>query len=149
MKICIICQKDVEGKPAIPVKEDQIIGTIRAVKQFFHIAANNELYVCEDDVQVHLERRKSFERSLIFFGVLAAIVVLLLIGNMLLSGRFDIFAFISAFVIGAFILLFALVFKYAPAIEKTPSLVGKPSLPLELEELDKEEKPKEKKVRKR
>jgi len=141
MKVCIVCQKDVEGKSAVAIKEDLIIRTIRAIKQFFHIATNNELYVCEDDIPVHEQKRKSFERSLLFFGVLGAVVVLLLIGNLFLSGNFDPLAILSAFIIGAFVLLFALVFKYAPALEKTQEVVGgKPSLPPELEELEKTEK---------
>ena len=117
MRVCIVCQKDVTGKPAKPVKEDSIIRFIRVVKQTFRVAANNELYVCDEDLPAHLQRRRSFERSIIIFGVLAAIVVVLLIGTILLSGRFDIWAMFSALIIGLFILLFVFVFKYAPAIE--------------------------------
>ncbi len=138
MKVCIVCQKDISGKSAVPVKEDIIIRTIRSFKQFFHIATNNELFVCSDDVPVHEERRKSFERSMIFFGVLSAIVVLLLVGTLLLSGRFDIFAFISAILIGIFILLLSIVFKYSPAIETGIDFGRgrKPVLPKELEAIE-------------
>jgi predicted nucleic acid-binding Zn ribbon protein len=135
MKVCIVCQKDISGKNAVTVKEDSIIRAIRTFKQFFHIAANNELYVCSDDIQVHEKRRGEFERSMIFFGVLSALVVIVLIGTLLLSGRFDIFAFISAIVRGVFILLLSVVFKYSPALEKDIDLGGgrKPLLPKELE----------------
>jgi uncharacterized membrane protein len=138
MKVCIICQKDIAGKSAVPIKEDAIIKTIRSFKQFFHIAANNELYVCADDMIVHEERRKSFERSMIFFGVISSIVVILLIGTLLLSGRFDIFAFVSAILIGIFILLLSIVFKYSPAVEKDIDLGEgrKPVLPKELEQIE-------------
>jgi hypothetical protein len=140
MKVCIVCEKDVEGKSAVPIKEDAIIRTIRGVKQFFRIAANNELYVCEDDIPKHMEKRRGFERSLIFFGVLAALVVILLAGSLVLSGHFDIVAFLFAIVLGLLILVFAVVFKYAPAIEQGPAVVGgKPRLPDELKELDEEE----------
>lgn len=136
MRICIVCQKEVAGKSAYPVKEDFIIRTIRGFKQTFRVAANNELYVCEDDLEAHREKRKSFEHSLIFFGVLSAAVVILLIGTILFSGRFDIFAILSAIIIGFFILLFAVVFKYAPAMEKVPSREGRPVLPEELEKFE-------------
>jgi len=143
MKICIVCQKDVEGKPAVPVKEDMIIKGIRTVKQFLHIAANNELYVCEDDIPAQQQRRRGFERDLIFFGVLAAVAVVLFVATSLMFGRFDIMAFIYALVIGFFIIMFAVVFRYAPATEKTPGTISerpKPAqLPAELKELEKAE----------
>jgi len=136
MKVCIVCQKDVSGKSAKPIKEDNIIRLIRALKQTFRIAANNELYVCEDDLAVHLQRRRSFERSMILFGVLSAIVVVLLIGTMLLSGRFEIWAVFSALIVGVFILLLAFVFRYAPAVEGVSSEEKKPPLPEELKPLE-------------
>ncbi len=144
MRICIVCQKDVEGKSAVPVKDDAIIRSIRKVKSAFNIAQNNELYVCEDDIPVHDKRRKEFERSLVLFGVLAAVVVILLVLTIIMSGRFDIFAFISAILIGLFILLFAIVFKYAPALDKGPGegpKAGKPKLPEALEEIESKGKP--------
>jgi len=150
MRICIVCQKGVEGKSAVAVKEDAVIRAIRGVKQAFRIAANNELYVCEEDIPKHREKRREFERSLLFFGVLAAVVVILLVALVLLSGRFDAAALLSALVIGVLILLFAIVFKYAPAMEKEPEVVGaipesgeaeesrgkKPPLPESLRELE-------------
>jgi|GEM_PF-1001448 len=141
MKVCIVCEKDVEGKSAVPIKEDAIIRTIRGVKQFFKIAQGNELYVCEADIQKHMEKRRGFERSLIFFGVLAALVILLLVGSLLLSGHFDIIAFLFAIVLGLLILVFAVVFKYAPGLDQGPAMVGrKPPLPAGLEELEEGEK---------
>jgi hypothetical protein len=142
MKICIVCQKDMEGKPTVPVRDDAIIRSIRKVKQSLNMAQNNELCVCEDDVPAHEKRRKEFERSLVLFGVLAAMVVILLVATLLLSGRFDIVAFLSAVLIGVFILLFAIVFKYAPALDRPDEARGKkPKLPEELEEIEEKEKP--------
>ncbi len=119
MKICISCQKDVAGMRAVKVKEDRIIKLIRRIKQLFRIAAGNELYVCEDDISKHQERRKAFEKSMLFFGILAAIAVLLFLSSIVLSGNFSPFAILSAFLVGGFILMFALIFKYAPAMEGT------------------------------
>jgi len=144
MRVCIVCQKDVSGKNAKPIKEDNIIRLIRALKQTFRIAANNELYVCEDDLPVHLQRRRSFERSMILFGVLSAIVVVLLLGTMLLSGRFEIWAVFSALIVGVFILLLAFVFRYAPAVEGVSSEEKKPPLPEELKPLEETGKAKQK-----
>ncbi len=143
MRICIVCQKDMEGKPVVPIKEDAIIRTIRKVKQSLNMAQNNELCVCEADVPAHEKRRKEFERSLVLFGVLAAVVVVLLVATLLMSGRFDIFAFLSAIVIGLCILLFAILFKYAPALEQGPGEAKgkKPKLPKELEDIEKKEQP--------
>jgi hypothetical protein len=137
-KKCIVCEKDMSGKKCHRVQEDHIIRTIRGFKQFFRIAANNELVVCEDDMDKHLEKRKSFEKSMIFIGVLSAAVVILLIGAILLSGRFDVFAILSAFLIGGFIVLFGILFKYAPALEERPGAHGekKASIPEEFEPLE-------------
>jgi len=142
---CIVCEKDMSGKKSYKVKEDRIIDTIRGFKQFFGIAQNNELCVCEDDLDKHLEKRRSFEKSMIFIGVLSAAVVILLVGAIVLSGRIDIFAIVSAFLIGGFIILFFLLFKYAPDLMENPQArgEGKPSAP-ELTEEGKETKTKNK-----
>ena len=147
MRVCIVCQKDMAGKKATPIREDFIIKSIRKVKQTVNLATNNELYVCDDDMEEHKKKRKSFERSMIFFGVLAAAVVILLLGTILLSGRLDIFAIISAFVIGAFILLFSIVFKYAPNIDEGAIKVGKPAAPVGLNKIS--QKPEIKRAKKK
>ncbi|MBU0591819.1 hypothetical protein KKF81_01925 [Candidatus Micrarchaeota archaeon] len=116
MKVCVFCQENVDGKNAIPVKEDRIIRIIRKVKKALNIAQLNELYVCEDDLKKHKERRKTFEKSMLFASVLAGVIVLIMIGALVLSGRFDIGALVSAFIIGAFVLILP-IFRYAPALE--------------------------------
>jgi Ca2+/Na+ antiporter len=100
--------------------------------------------VCEDDVPVHEKRRKEFERSLVLFGVLAAVVVILLVLTIIMSGHLDFFALLSAILIGLFILLFAIVFKYAPALDRGPGegpKVGKPKLPEALADMESKGKP--------
>jgi hypothetical protein len=121
MKICIFCEKDVEGKEAVRVKEDQIIRSIRRVKKALRIAQMNELYVCKDDVKKHMERRRSFERAMLLASILAGIVILLFISTLILSGKFDLGSFLMVLVIAAFILVFPLPFKYAPALEGVQS----------------------------
>lgn len=124
MKICIACQANVEGKQAVPIKEDRIIRVIRAIKRLFGVAQMNELYVCQTDLPKHAERRRSFERTMLFASIFAGIMVLLIIYSfisaLLGSGRFDLWAPVSAVVV-AFFLLSLPLFRYTPAIE-TPKV---------------------------
>ncbi len=126
MKVCIICHKDVSGKKAIRVKEDNVIKSIRSIKRVLNIAKNNELYVCEEDMGEHSKRRKSFEKSMLFFGVIAGLVVIVFGGLLLLSGNFDLGSLVSLLLLGALLLLFSVIFKFVPAVESTkPTVVKK------------------------
>ncbi|MBU0532371.1 hypothetical protein KKB44_02655 [Candidatus Micrarchaeota archaeon] len=118
MKICIACQKNIEGMKAVRVKEDRIIKTIRSIKTLLRIAQMNELYVCESDLPEHKNRRRSFEKSILFASVLAGLLVVVVLVALILSGRFDVWAIISAFIIGTFVLALPL-FKYTPSVEET------------------------------
>jgi hypothetical protein len=131
MKVCILCHKNVAGSRAVKVKEDRVIRVIRKIKQLLRVAAGNELYVCEEDISKQVERRRSFEKNMLFFGILATLVVLLFLASVVMSGTLNLWVIVSAFFMGAFILLFALVFKYVPAIENTtPVMVpGIPATP--------------------
>ena len=119
MKVCITCQQSVEGKKAVPVKEDRVIRAIRAIKKALRIAQMNELYVCEADIKKHLDHRRAFEKMMLFASVLAGLIVVLLIGLLVLSGRFDLWAMFSSLVIAGFVLMLPL-FRYAPALEASP-----------------------------
>ena len=125
MKVCIYTQESVEGKKAIPVKEDRIIQVIRDIKKTFGIAQMNELYVSEDHVKEHVKRRKSFERSMLFVSVFAGLIVILALFSMVYSQRIDAWAIMSAFMIAAFLLVLPL-FKYSPALQwEEPKVIGK------------------------
>ena len=119
MKVCITCQQGVEGKRAVRVKEDRVIRAIRAIKKALRIAQMNELYVCEADIRKHLDHRRSFEKMMLFASVLAGLIVVLLIGLLVLSGRFDLWAMFSSLIIAGFVLSLPL-FRYAPALEDSP-----------------------------
>lgn len=126
MRVCIICHKEVGGKKAVKVREDNVIRGIRRIKKVLRIAKNNELYVCEDCLEEHTSRRRSFEKSMLFFGIIAALVILVFGGLLLISGRFDIGSFVSLLILGALLLSFSIIFKFVPAIESTkPVLVKK------------------------
>lgn len=119
MKVCIVCQKDVEGRKAVRVKEDRIIQTIRKVKQALKIAQNNELYVCEEDIKTHQERRRGYERNVLLAAVLAGIIIVLLIFTLIVSGKFNPWTFLAGIVLCLVILAFPF-FRYSPALEGMP-----------------------------
>src|SRR5512143_1078798 len=124
MKVCISCQTDVSAKTAYPIREDRIIKVIRAVKKALGIAQMNELYVCKDCLPKHNERRKSFEKSMLFASVFAGLVLVILLATIILSARFDAWAVVSAFIV------VLPVFKYAPAVEAPPEpAVPVPAIP--------------------
>ena len=127
MKVCIACQADVEGKQAVPIKEDRIIRVIRAIKRVFGVAQMNELYVCQADLPKHAERRRSFERTMLFASIFAGIMVLLIlysiVTTLLGSGHFDLWAPVSAIVVAFFVLTLPL-FRYTPAIELRMAPMG-------------------------
>ncbi len=124
MRICIYTQKSVDGQLAIPVQDDRVIKTIRAVKKFFGIAQMNQLYVSVPHLEEHKKRRRGFEKSLLFASVFAGLIIVVVIFSLVLSGRFDLWAIASAFIISGFVLALPL-FKYSPAIEaRDPIVVG-------------------------
>ena len=116
MKVCVSCQADVGSNRAVPVKWDRLLKGILALKQALRIAQNNELFVCEQCMQKHLERRRSFEKSMLFASVFAGLLLIVIIMAPLLSGSFEPFAVVSGLVVAAFILALPL-FKYAPALD--------------------------------
>src|SRR3989338_54104 len=122
-KICVICHKEVTGN-ALKVKDDFIINSIRGVKRLFRIAQNNKLFVCDKDINVHKEKRKKFEKELLIISAIVVIIILLLNGLPLLSGRLQFSMLLSSLFIAILIILFAIVFKYAPAVEETKDLIS-------------------------
>ncbi|VVC04610.1 Uncharacterised protein [Candidatus Bilamarchaeum dharawalense] len=114
-KVCIMCQANVDGKPgAVAIREDRIITTIRTIKKKLGIAQMNQLYVCQTDLQKHSERRKSFEKSMMIATVLAGVILVIMILAIILSGRLDAWAIVSAFILAGFVIILP-VFKYTPA----------------------------------
>ncbi len=126
-RVCIICQKEVSGAAA-KVKNDNVIEIIRKIKNLLRVAQNNELYVCANDMGAYAERRKKFEKDLVAYGILAAVVIILLVGLPLLGGKFDIIVLIYSIVLGAIIFGLGAMIKYVPAIEhnmKTDEVIEK------------------------
>jgi len=128
MKLCISCQTSVEGKRAYAVREDRIIKGIRFIKQKLKIAQNNELYVCESDLEAHNKRRKSFEKTMLFASILAGLLLVIILLSPLLSGRFDPWGFSAGIVVALFVLVLPL-FRYAPAVESAAQAPPMPFKP--------------------
>lgn len=120
MKVCVIQHKDgmqeIKSGKAARVKEDALISGIRGVKKIFRIAQNNELYVCENDYEKVVQKRKKFEKNVVFIIVLSVIIMLFLVGLPLLSGKFELGIFFSALFIGTLIILGGVIFKYSPVL---------------------------------
>ncbi len=128
MKVCIVCEKEITDNKATAVKEDRIIRTLRSIKGMFKIAKKNELYVCSEDLKKHEERRKSFEKGVLFASIGAGIVIVVIIAKTVLSG-FEGWSIASGFVLAGFILMLPL-FRYTPAVEGgTSSIAPKPAMP--------------------
>lgn len=122
-KVCVICHNEVTGN-AVRVKDDFIINSIRSIKKFFRVSQNNQLFVCGKDLNLHREKRKKFERELLIISAIVIIVLLLLNGLPLISGTFQFSMFLSSIVISILIIMFAIIFKYAPAAEETKATIS-------------------------
>jgi len=113
--VCIICEQEgIEGKP---VKEDAILGSIRAIKNALKIATNRRLIVCETCVPKYTEKRGRFEKTLVQYVAISAIIVVGLIALPLIAGgAFNFGALIFGVAIGAFITALSFT-QYMPAVE--------------------------------
>ena len=104
---CIVCQKT---KPGFEVSEDPVIRVIRRLKRAVGIAQNNRLVVCPSCAGEHAKRRATFEKRLVRYGALGAIITVLFI---FLSPS------INSFLLGLFMTLMLLAFtltSYWPSI---------------------------------
>ncbi|MDD5337645.1 MAG: hypothetical protein PHS02_04130 [Candidatus ainarchaeum sp.] len=119
-KICIVCEKEPPGE-AYPVADDAIIRFIRAAKRKVNLARNNELYVCKDCHPAYSERRKKFEKNLVFFIAGGVIIFFGINVFQLFFGRFSVFAFLASIFLGVFIGSFPIL-SYVPALRQGPGL---------------------------
>jgi len=148
-KVCIVGKEEVKGKNSVPVKEDIFITSIRSIKEFFKIAAGNELVVCSDHIEEALKRRKEFESSIIKVVALVSVLAVLAIIVSVLNGNFV--AIISSLVLvillGILLVIISL-FKYYPAIDLESSKLGM-KIKKELEIKEKKEKEQKKEEKKK
>ena len=107
--VCIICMQNKRGYKVI---DDPVLSTIRRIKRALRIAKENRLYVCKKCYQEHKKRRGDFEKTVIIYGGLGAIIAMVL-----LLVNFS----LNALVVGILIILFLLflsLFKYHPAVKE-------------------------------
>ncbi|MEM4133928.1 MAG: hypothetical protein QXO35_02785 [Candidatus Micrarchaeia archaeon] len=117
-KVCIIGKEEVKGGNYKKVKEDIVISSIRNLKRFFKIAAENELVVCENHLGEAIKRRKEFESSIVkIVAVVAVIAVIAIILALLNNSLNFIPATISMIILLFILLMFVSLFRYFPAIE--------------------------------
>lgn len=123
-KVCVVCQKEKAGRP---VREDIILKSIRRAKEFAKISTGNELVVCPDDYEEAKKRRQRFEKSLLTFGGIGAVLGIILVLIAIFQGR-DILSIIGSliFVVLLVAIMAALsLYQYFPAFEER----GKPAKP--------------------
>lgn len=70
--VCIICKQEKGGSPVI---DDPYIIAVRTLKTRLGIAAGNRLVVCDADIPKYREKRKRFEKYLMWYGFLAFILL--------------------------------------------------------------------------
>ena len=148
-KVCIVGKGQVKGANSIPVKEDIFITTIRSIKEFFKIAAGNELVVCLDHVEEAVKKRKEFESSIIKVVALVSVLAVIAVIISILNGNFSavVSSLLLVVLLGLLLVIISL-FKYYPAVDFESSKLGmKVKKELELKE-KKEKEQKGKKVEK-
>lgn len=72
--ICVVCRQEKDGSP---IQDDPYILLVRSLKGRLGMATGNRLVVCEADLPKYGEKRKRFERYIMWFGFLAILLVLM------------------------------------------------------------------------
>ncbi|MDD5023014.1 MAG: hypothetical protein PHU63_02495 [Candidatus ainarchaeum sp.] len=118
-KVCIICRGEMkDSKNAVKIKDDQIITSIRKIKEKMNMATKNELYVCNQHKEEHMKRRKSFEKSILLTAILAFVIfVLLSIIPPITTGNINLSSILLGLLIGIMLLLLNGFIKYTPDVE--------------------------------
>jgi hypothetical protein len=115
-KICVVCQKEVDGAP---IKEDFIIKGLRKIKQVFKASTGNRLLVCHNCVQTATKKRQDFEKTLLTYLGLGGIILVIMLTFAILSGGSLVSLLQSIlFLVFLIVLLAALsLFNYFPSFE--------------------------------
>jgi len=120
--VCVVGKEKLnnnEIKTARKIKEDFVIKTIRNIKQMLNVSSNNKLYVCKKHLDIHIKRRKSFEKSFVLSSTIGIIIFLILAVLPIIStGELNLGAIIGGLTIVVLIVMLAGLIKYVPALEK-------------------------------
>ncbi len=115
-EVCLICEKNKSGKK---LEEGVIINSIRKIKRMFGIAKENKLVVCDMCMEEYQKRRKGFEKTILLWGALGAILGLLLIIPSILIG--DLFGILRSIILAIILIVVLLalvgIVRYIPKLE--------------------------------
>jgi fucose permease len=75
-KVCIVCGKEKDG---CCVPDDVVLSAIRGAKRRLGFATGNTLVVCGEDIETAVAKRARFEKYLMWYGLLAAAIFLILV----------------------------------------------------------------------
>jgi len=123
-KVCIISEKVVES--SYPVEDDLVIGTIRFIKRSLGIAKNNELVVSAEHIEEYRKKRQAYERKIAFYGVIAAIIFVILGIVPIFGGGFSLPSLIVGIALAVLIILLAVVTSHTPKISDALDSGAKP-----------------------
>ncbi|MFA6214725.1 MAG: hypothetical protein WC717_05615 [Candidatus Micrarchaeia archaeon] len=113
-RVCIICQEEViRGRP---VADDLVIRSIRRFKEATRTVKNNELVVCEGDLEAHRKKRQAYERNLAVYMVIAGIVLVLLVFLPIFTTGFSAYAVLVGLVFAAMLVVLPVVTSHTPAL---------------------------------
>ncbi|MCL5440394.1 MAG: hypothetical protein M1448_00715 [Candidatus Marsarchaeota archaeon] len=114
---CIVCGKARDG---LPVADDMVIETIRALKKrFAKKTSNYRLTVCKEDYPKYSKMRETFEKRRATYLILGAVFAIVLVISSLSPW---------SVVFGAFIILLMYLLSllsYAPGLEARKQQKGK------------------------
>ncbi len=114
---CLICQKETVGSP---VKEDFVIRGIRKIKTSLKIARGTNLIICDEHLEEARKKRERFEKSLLTYGGIGAVIGIILVIAGLLGGR-DLISILSSMLIAILLIVVLVIFSlayYFPAVEE-------------------------------
>ena len=125
-KVCIICSQEVKSGHA--VADDAVIRLIRRAKQSLRIAKNNELVVCEKDLEAHKKKRQGYERNLAVYMVIAGIVLVLLVFLPIFTTGFSVQAVLVGVLFAALLVFMPILTSHTPALAQNTAAQKKPAV---------------------
>ena len=128
-KVCVVCREEIKSGKVYRVKDDKAIQFIRAIKTRLGIVQGNELCICAKDIKEQVEKRRKFEKELIIYSIVAAVIVVLFGAMPILAGNINFGAILGSLLVGVMIVLLFVVFRYVPAVDKEPRMI-KPAKPV-------------------
>ena len=123
-KVCIICSQEVTHGHA--VADDAVIRLIRKAKQSLNIAKNNELVVCDKDLEFHKKKRQGYERNLAVYIVIAGIVLVLLVFLPILTAGFSAYAVAVGVLFASLLVFMPVLTSHTPALAQNIGAQKKP-----------------------